>query len=1072
MRIVIDLQTVQLNGIDGGKAQCAVGLTEALLRATGDHVIMILLNSALPDIGPLRRHFDGLLTQGQIYLFEGLASTGFEQTDNGERRHTSELLRDYTIAQLHADAVIVGGPFDGFSDDSIWSQGRLAGDLCTAVLLQEVPASERTADPAVESFLTGRRLQIAEADMVLALPTAAATAADLRNETALQIDLRDFDLAAAAVLSGFSQHIASKIAREPVQRTRRRLAFVTPLPPERTGIADYAVQLLPAMLDDFDITLVIDQTEVTLPPALAVLPRHDPAWLTRNTADFDQILYQFGNSPFHSSMFALLRQHPGTVVLHDFYLSNVLAYEQMTGGIPNAWSDALFKSHGFSGLRASQLPNNHAEAMNDYPCNLEVLEGASRVIVHSTHAVELAREWYGEQAARHWTVVPLPREAPPLQDRHAARAALGIGDDVFLVCTFGYIGPTKLSDVLVDAWLASKLGKDTGCLLVLVGANHAGEFGANLAETIRLAGAGDTVRIAGWTDEPVYRQYLQAADLGIQLRTTSRGETSAAVLDVMNYGLPCIVNANGSMATLPGDAVWMLADRCEAADIVVALEALHADPMRRAELGSRAREVLATRHRPEHCATLYRDALDLAMAESQSNRHAFMRKFSAIASVRKDDRLRRKLAEGLARAPAPLAQRQLLVDVSTIAHHDLKTGIERVVRTQLLELLNLPQRGFRVEPVLLSTEGNRWHFRYARRYGLQLMGIDAPAVCDAPIDIQPGDVFYCADYAPAAVVEAARAGVYAHLRSHGVEVNFLIHDLLPVLRPEFFPSNAQATHANWLRCIAANADRLICISAAVAAETVEWLSAQDVSPSQMLPVAVLHHGADIDHVKASVADHSVPVSITETLAKRPSFLMVGTIEPRKGHLQALAAFEQLWAAGKQVNLVIVGNEGWKNLPEAERRTIPEIVRRLRDHAEAGQRLHWLQGVDDALLEVIYRDSECLLQPSEGEGFGLPLIEAARHNLPIIARGLPVFREVAGEHAVYFEGMAPADLAEAVVKWLALRDIGEVPGSAGMRWHSWRDNAQQLLRLLGGGKRSAQWSHASAIANLDAAPGSP
>jgi glycosyltransferase involved in cell wall biosynthesis len=78
---------------------------------------------------------------------------------------------------------------------------------------------------------------------------------------------------------------------------------------------------------------------------------------------------------------------------------------------------------------------------------------------------------------------------------------------------------------------------------------------------------------------------------------------------------------------------------------------------------------------------------------------------------------------------------------------------------------------------------------------------------------------------------------------------------------------------------------------------------------------------------------------------------------------------------------------------------------------------------------------------------LPLIEAARYGLPILARGLPVFREVAQEHALYFDGMEPAALADAVRRWLALRAEGSVPASGGMRWQTWRQNAEQLLRLL-------------------------
>ena len=88
----------------------------------------------------------------------------------------------------------------------------------------------------------------------------------------------------------------------------------------------------------------------------------------------------------------------------------------------------------------------------------------------------------------------------------------------------------------------------------------------------------------------------------------------------------------------------------------------------------------------------------------------------------------------------------------------------------------------------------------------------------------------------------------------------------------------------------------------------------------------------------------------------------------------------------------------------ERKTISSIVTAIREHPELNNRLFWENDADDTRLMDAYDSSTCLLSPSEGEGFGLPLIEAARHNLPILARDIPVFREVAGDHALYFSGL--------------------------------------------------------------------
>jgi glycosyltransferase involved in cell wall biosynthesis len=130
-----------------------------------------------------------------------------------------------------------------------------------------------------------------------------------------------------------------------------------------------------------------------------------------------------------------------------------------------------------------------------------------------------------------------------------------------------------------------------------------------------------------------------------------------------------------------------------------------------------------------------------------------------------------------------------------------------------------------------------------------------------------------------------------------------------------------------------------------------------------------------------------------------------------------------------------------------RRTIPQIIARLASHPERGKRLFWVNGPSDEYLEKIYAACCCLIAASEGEGFGLPLIEAARHRLPIIARGIPVFREVAGEHAFYFAGNNPDALVAAIEHWLALYAKGEHPKSDAITWLTWAQCADHLKEIV-------------------------
>jgi glycosyltransferase involved in cell wall biosynthesis len=180
------------------------------------------------------------------------------------------------------------------------------------------------------------------------------------------------------------------------------------------------------------------------------------------------------------------------------------------------------------------------------------------------------------------------------------------------------------------------------------------------------------------------------------------------------------------------------------------------------------------------------------------------------------------------------------------------------------------------------------------------------------------------------------------------------------------------------------------------------------------------------------------MQLIDKLGKRPTFLMVGTIEPRKSHAQALAAFEVLWKRGIDANLVIVGKQGWM---------VEALIDRLRDHPERDRRLFWLQQIDDAFLTSVYDASSCLILASRGEGFGLPIIEAAHRKLPLVLRDIPVFREVAGEHAMYFEGLEASDLAHALEDWLHLHAAGDHPRSENIRFLSWKESTRQLIDVL-------------------------
>ena len=414
----------------------------------------------------------------------------------------------------------------------------------------------------------------------------------------------------------------------------------------------------------------------------------------------------------------------------------------------------------------------------------------------------------------------------------------------------------------------------------------------------------------------------------------------------------------------------------------------------------------------------------------------------------------RMWAHCLSRFPDPAAPRQLFVDVSELVQRDARTGVQRVTRSILKQLIEQPPAGYTVQPVHAS--GHRPGYRYARHFTAGFLGI-APAGDDDPIDYQPDDVFLGLDLLPH--ILPAQRPFLESLRRDGVQVWCVVYDLLPVLMPSQFPAGADEGHSDWLDAVCAF-DGAVCISQAVADELAQWQRAHTAPRLRPFSIGWFHLGADVDSSAPSRGLPDDAAAVLEQLALRPTFIGVGTIEPRKRYDQLLAACELLWEQGTDVNLVMLGKQGWM---------VDEFAQRVLAHGELGRRLFWLNGASDDYLARVYGAADALVAASAGEGFGLPLIEAAQHGVPLIARDLPVFREVGGDNAFYFSGEQPADLAAALRQWLALHEGGAAPSPAGLKWLTWADSRRQLMEVVLGQAAGQQRLIASAAARAPTRP---
>lgn len=390
--------------------------------------------------------------------------------------------------------------------------------------------------------------------------------------------------------------------------------------------------------------------------------------------------------------------------------------------------------------------------------------------------------------------------------------------------------------------------------------------------------------------------------------------------------------------------------------------------------------------------------------------------------------------------PAWMAgQPTLFYDLSIYVRENNATGVHRVTIRILEELFRNPPAGYRVEPIYADAG----HYRYARKLTHELLGLEPTTLPDAVVDFHKGDKFLIVDLGLHIAVEMEEELHY--IKAKGVEIHYLVHDILAVKLPrEFFHEGIYHFFPRWLNVIGKVADGLICTTRTGQAELETWMAENPPVRHDPLRFGHCTLGADLRQPAVEESVTAEQQALLDRFRIIPTILMVSTIEPRKGYGQALNAFERLWAKGVNVNLVLVGKHGWN---------VDALIGRIQNHPEQGKHLHWMKFVSDAMLMRLYANCSALLMASEGEGFGLPLIEAAQHHLPIIARGLPVFREIAGEHAFYFDGLEPQALADAVEQWLALAAQGKTPQPQGMTWATWRESAEQIKAFLFGAQVS-------------------
>ena len=501
-------------------------------------------------------------------------------------------------------------------------------------------------------------------------------------------------------------------------------------------------------------------------------------------------------------------------------------------------------------------------------------------------------------------------------------------------------------------------------------------------------------------------------------------------LEAIRCGAPTLVADRSSLPEVVGESDALF-DPFDPADIAGSMQRVLCDPEFRDQLCVQQKQHSKV-FNWEKTAQLTLHALEELHSDTPSKTHMPSAEIkhvllSTLLTESLTPEQEHQIVECVKQTFAPAEQRTLWVDVSELRKQDARTGIQRVTRSLLQQLLSSPPQGFQTIPVYGDT--NSPGYKIAEQFLPHVSAIDKAS---SVIVYQAGDIFLGLDLQHH--VSLFQAPFLWQMQAQGVHIHFVVYDLLPILLPETFPPGVPELHAKWLRHIV-SFDQALCISKTVSQELQHWLEQNSITV-QTAP-GWFHLGADIHSSQPSYGLPDNYLSLLRQWGKTPSLLNVGTLEPRKGQTQALDAFEQLWAKGLVANLILIGKQGWQT---------EDLVQRIQQHPELNQQLFWLDNASDEFLEKVYPVCSALLATSLGEGFGLPLLEAQIHQLPIIARDLPVFREVLHNQADYFSGQQANDLATVIVQHLKTPSH-QHSDTAVTPTLTWQGSAQQLIQLL-------------------------
>jgi glycosyltransferase involved in cell wall biosynthesis len=474
-----------------------------------------------------------------------------------------------------------------------------------------VVASDRSSIPEYAGTVSWLADPESPADLARALQEALAEPRDARREERQRF-ARTFRWETVAKRA--CREVEAALPQTPPRRRRLRVAWVSPLPPTASGIADYSADLLRHAAYDFDVELVVDPAVRVVPGELArkyPVLRGDEVRARHRARPYDTFVYHVGNSEFHIYMLDLLFRYHGLVVLHDVGLGG-LVLTALHRGLWPAGLRAELEAEG-DGRVADWVEGHHldwAHVINNSLLNRRILQCALGVVVHSPSSWRQVRGRTAVPVAR----IPMAVDVPQLASPESERAGLGLPADAFVVCTMGLLSAAKRMPSLLRA-VADLPPRILGRTVLAVIGESSAEQERQVRKLAADLGIGAKVRWVGRVPMRHLGAYARAADACVQLRYPARGETSAALLRELAAGGVCIVSDQGSLGELPDSAaIKVRTPDHEVEDLTAALARLAEDPGARTALRQGALRYMEQQHSMSDALQRYEAMIQMTAA--------------------------------------------------------------------------------------------------------------------------------------------------------------------------------------------------------------------------------------------------------------------------------------------------------------------------------------------------------------------------------------------------------------------------------------------------------------------------